>query len=249
MTVETGERLAIGYNFGDGSAGWGVNINRTLQMIDAMLGGLVVKSATTAAPPSAPSTGDAYALPAGSSGVWTGQDGNIAVWQLGAWQFFPGKVTGLRMFVEDTAGFYYYDGSEVTSEGGGGGGGGASWSNVPPEGQRLPLGFVIPGKPAASQGYFLPMAMALNMAANLAGTVVYANTAGTGNSVFTFNKISSGVSSLIGTVTIAAGSKTATALTGSAVSIGIGDVIQLVAPSTQDATLADIGITLLTAKV
>lgn len=130
------------------------------------------------------------------------------------------------------------------------GGGSISYAQVPAEVQSLPLGFIIPGKPAAGQVYHLVMAMAVTIPANLAGTVVYDGALANGNAVWTTNKISAGTASLIGTITITpAGHQTCTLSTQAAVSMAAGDVLQLVAPTTQDTQLADIGITILAEKV
>lgn len=125
-----------------------------------------------------------------------------------------------------------------------------SWATLPAESQNLPLPFVIPGKPTASQVYNLVMATAITIPANLAGTVSYQNTQATANAVFTVNKISGGASSGIGTITLGTGSKTAITLSTQAqVSLAAGDVLQLVAPTAQDTTMQDVGITILAAKV
>lgn len=120
-------------------------------------------------------------------------------------------------------------------------------SGTPPS---LPLGFIIPGKPTASQPYNLAMAIACSINANFSGTVVYDGTQATANAVFSVNKISGGSTTAIGTLTITSGSHTSVTLsTQAAVNLAVGDVLQIIAPSSQDATMADLGITILATKI
>jgi hypothetical protein len=114
----------------------------------------------------------------------------------------------------------------------------------------LPLGFIIPGKPAASAPYNLAMGLACSINANFSGTVIYDGTQATSSAVFSVNKISGGSTTAIGTLTITTASHVSfTPSTQAAVALAVGDVLQLVAPSSQDATLADLGITILATKV
>lgn len=82
-------------------------------------------------------------------------------------------------------------------------------------------------------------ARAFNIAASLAGSVAKAGTAATASAVFTVKQ--NGTS--IGTFTFAANGTTAT-FAGAGGTIAAGDKITIVAPGTQDTTLADIGFTI-----
>ena len=86
-------------------------------MLARMLAGLMsVKSATTGAPPGSPSNFDAYILPSGSSGDWSGYDTYVAIYVDG-WIYMPPAV-GMRPWVEDAADQKYWNGSAWASYGG-----------------------------------------------------------------------------------------------------------------------------------
>lgn len=48
---------------------------------------LAVNSMTLSSAPGAPSTGDAYLIPAGATGIWSGHIGKVAVWSGAAWTY------------------------------------------------------------------------------------------------------------------------------------------------------------------
>lgn len=122
--------------------------------------------------------------------------------------------------------------------------GNIAYSQLPAEVQQLPIAFPFQGRPNTGELMHLVLPFAISIPAGLTGAVVYDATQATANAVFTFNRISSGVLTQLGTVTITPTSHSSCTLAGAGGTLIAGDVLQRVAP-TQDATLADGCITLL----
>jgi hypothetical protein len=71
-----------------------------------------VLSASTTSPPLSPADSDAYIIPAGATGLWSGRAGQIAMW-VGGWRYmlpFPGP----QIWVADVGQWWTYDGDTET---------------------------------------------------------------------------------------------------------------------------------------
>lgn len=119
-----------------------------------------------------------------------------------------------------------------------------TWDAPPGSGSSATRGFGFsnPGLPAANT-YLGVGSWPTNIVFATAGPVeVVAGTAATASAVFTIEVLVSGTWTSIGTLTFAASGTVATlAIIGSPVTVTAGQLLRLVTPVVQDATLADIG--------
>jgi hypothetical protein len=107
--------------------------------------------------------------------------------------------------------------------------------------QPFDLTAFYPGVPAASAIVTrVPVARAVSFPSGLPGSVAKASVAATSTTNFDVQK--NGTS--VGTITFAAGATSATFTAASTITLAAGDVISIIAPSTADATLANVGIVL-----
>lgn len=105
--------LKSGYITGEA---WGVDMNRNLRVLDALVMGRVTDRGLTA-PPGSPASGALYILgTAPFTGAWLGRStGDLALWCFGddltpdAWTFITPKA-GWRLYVADEAVWYQFIG-------------------------------------------------------------------------------------------------------------------------------------------
>lgn len=101
-----------------------VTHNEALRVLDAVTQLSVLDTTLTDAPAS-PGVGDRFIVAAGATGSWAGQDGAVAVWVDGTWQFFAPNV-GWRADIATSGAELRFDGTEWQATGGA-----ADLQNVP----------------------------------------------------------------------------------------------------------------------
>ena len=108
----------------DGSV-YGDNMRHVLRMLQVLVEPNVISLALNA-PPGAPNNGDTYIVAAGGTGVWAGQDQNIAYWTTddpnnpgGDWEFYT-PLKGWVAANQADGNLYKYTGSAWATFGGGG---------------------------------------------------------------------------------------------------------------------------------
>lgn len=117
MAASQEPNASINYGWALGESGWNVGADENWKKIGSLLF-LSVISATTSASPGTPASGDRYIVGSSASGDWTGQEGNVAVWDgdSSAWVFYV-PVEGWTARAEDSEQPYLYTGSSWSLEG------------------------------------------------------------------------------------------------------------------------------------
>jgi hypothetical protein len=189
-----------------------------LRLLSALVQASVI-SATTALPGS-PTDGDIYIIPSG------GDAGKIAIRDLGAWVNVT-PTEGFLVWVEDTDKYIRYDG--------------AAWGDLTTGGD----GSTVPNLAMFFASTFdadeLLMRYQTRTAFDLtsfADSVASAATASTGTAVLTILK--NGAS--VGTITFTASA--AGVFAGAGATFAVDDILSITAPSSADATLANVSVTL-----
>ena len=84
--------------------------NDALNRLDALVQP-VVESTQVAAPPVSPLPGEAWIVPSGATGAWSGHGDEIAAWQAGAWIFYD-PADGWQVFDRASGALLIYSGTE-----------------------------------------------------------------------------------------------------------------------------------------
>jgi len=179
-------------------------------------------------PPGSPAEGDRYLVGATPTGAWTGHAQEVAYYS-GGWQFLD-PLPGWRAYVPGDSEYVYDESSSGYWEPGGGGG--------PPP---YDVGAMVAGVPDAEAvclRYKFPREV--TFAAGLSPSQGVAGEAATGDTDFDIQL--NGVS--VGTMSFAAAANVATFDMSSETVCEVGDVLTVIAPSSPDATLADISFVL-----
>lgn len=217
----SGERtlpgLGLSAYWTPGSNGWDTLMNSNLRTLSALTQ-LAVKSRTTVLPGS-PTNGDIY--------IVRSDDGTnpnkIAVRDNGAWVYIT-PIAGMRAWVIDEATTYVFD---------------TAWATLPAPMDVAAFASGVPGASAAILRYIF--ARAVVFPDEFAGSQGRSGVAATAAASFAVKKNGT----TVGAVAFAIGATVATfTTTGTTVSFAVGDVLEIIAPASPDATLASIAVTL-----
>lgn len=179
-------------------------------------------------PPGSPAEGDRYLVGDTPTGAWVGHAQDVAYYS-GGWQFLQ-PLPGWRAYVPGDSEYVYDESSSGYWLPGGGGG--------PPP---YDVGAMVTGVPDADAvclRYKFPREV--TFAAGLSPSQGVADVVATADADFDIQQ--NGVS--VGTMTFAAASTAATFDMTSETVFDVGDVLTVIAPSSPDATLADVSFVL-----
>ena len=142
-----------------------VTHNEAVRALDLLVQ-LSFEDYTQSAPPVAPSEGDCYIVAAGGSAAWLGQDGAIAAYLDGAWQFQIPRA-GWQGYVRASTALMVFDGSD--------------WQEITPSEVKAAklIGLGMEADPSS------PFAAKLNAAL---WSALYGADGGTGNLIQTLNR-------------------------------------------------------------
>ena len=100
------KNLGLAFGWALGEDNWNTGMDQNMAIIGGMAS-LTVLSATNTTPPTT-NDGDVYFVPSGASGVWSGKDNNIAIYEgqrESAWLFVPVKAGWIFTIADDAQPF------------------------------------------------------------------------------------------------------------------------------------------------
>ena len=236
-----------------------VTHNAALRDLDCLVQATAIDRDLTA-PPGSPTDGATYLVGAGATGAWATHDNEIAYYESSAWSFHA-PAEGWKIYLVDENKTVLWNGStwvEDTSSGYATFTGltdtPANYTDASEKYVRVntaadaleyveapyDIAVFFPDKPGGSEVIFrMPFVRDVDFAAAFASSQAKAGIAATAEAIFSLEKNGS----QIGTMTFAISGTTAT-FAGAGGSLTAGDILTVVAPASQDATLAAIGFTL-----
>lgn len=122
------------------------------------------------------------------------------------------------------------------------------YPQLPEELRQLPISFPFTDRPGTGTTVNVPMGFAVTVPAGLAGARTYAGVKPLVGLTFALNRVSGGVVTELGTVTLTPATNTSCDLNGPGGPLAAGDVMQIVA-GTPDLNAADVGITIMANRV
>ena len=210
-----------------GQNGYGVDIDGDFQKLDTLLF-LVVKSASSAAPPISPTQGDRYIVAASATGAWAGQDQKIAVWIDGAWVFYNASLGWQAEVADDSYSTYRY--------------GGSVWTRKTQPYDFQSFRYNVPAAPEPVFSLIVPRPTVLPV--NLAGSYASLMIAATASQVFTIKQNTT----TIGTITFASGVTTGTFSFTSAITLAAGDILEVDPPASLNSVLRGLRLALVATR-
>lgn len=165
-----------------------------------------------------------------------------------------GDVQGSLLYRSNSGWTSLSPGSSIEFLNSGGGNANVSWntinySSIPAEVQNSLAQVAIPGvQNVNTKVMILAITQNTRIPANFSGTTGYCFTTATGSFAYTVAYIRSSTSTDIGTITFGTGSHTPILSTQSYLDLVAGDVLYMYTDVSSDATIADVGITLMLLK-
>ena len=92
-----------------------VTLNEALARLDGLTQ-LIMQSASQTTPPVTAFDGTCYFVPVGATGIWAGQEGNIAIWSNGGWVFSTPQEGWQGYIIDETRAGRYLAGAWNTGQ-------------------------------------------------------------------------------------------------------------------------------------